>query len=204
MPGSLADTARAKGDALMDEQMEHVDDYERRQALIDQAQRAYERGFAPPQLTPKKREPDTYCFRCGAPVPGGLFITNSRKGGRNFSWVNVDGMTWRTEGAHVCPTADEQAGPLFAPREPERPDVERELIHKYATTERDLEEGLELLTTEDLVDHLAFAIGELENSVKHARGDEDRKQWQEALDDTIADAERLLEPHTTRQLELAI
>lgn len=48
------------------------------------------RFYPVPKLTPRKREPDTYCFRCGEPVPGGLFIGNGRKGSRGFSWVNAD------------------------------------------------------------------------------------------------------------------
>lgn len=103
-----ADEALAEGNRFMSEQRKHTGDFTRRQALIDQAQKVYERGFASPQLTPKKREPDTYCFRCGAPVPGGLFIANSRHKGRQFSWVNADGMTWRSEGAHVCAASGQE------------------------------------------------------------------------------------------------
>lgn len=239
-PGSAADQARAEGDALMDEQIKHAGEYERRQALIDQAHRAYERGFAPPQLTPKKREPDTYCFRCGAPVPGGLFITNSRKGGRNFSWVNVDGLTWRSEGAHTCPTANELLGPLFAdpqlsatdeaeanetewyavhgdddgpdPEDPEepaplvppRPAIEREIIERYATSEEERDDGLELLDTAALVDHLALSMGQLEQQIKRTPPGPDRDRWQATLDQVIADAEALIDEHSDRQLDLAL
>jgi len=84
-----------------------------REALWKRAA-ALERHYATPQVTPRKREPDCYCFRCGEPVPGGLFVTNTRARGRNVSLVNVD----RWDAARDVRIAHCGAAPEPAPAPP--------------------------------------------------------------------------------------
>lgn len=65
-------------------------DHAEREKLWKRAADIERAAFATPKLTPQKREVDTYCFRCGEPVGGGLFVANTTAGRRGVSWVNVD------------------------------------------------------------------------------------------------------------------
>lgn len=101
----------------------------------------------------------------------------------------------------------EDFGPLFA--EPQlnatdRSAIEREIIERYATSEEERDDGLELLDTAALVDHLALSMSQLEEAVAKARSDDERARWQAALDQVIADAEALIDEHSDRQLDLAL
>lgn len=80
-------------------------DYEQSDAVLAGAGQKLESELPAPQLTPKKREPDTYCAACGAPVPGGLFILNAHRSRRTWSWVIAE--------SHECDATRPQQLPLF-------------------------------------------------------------------------------------------
>jgi hypothetical protein len=89
-------------------------DFKARQLMYAQAQAVYAQWFASPCLTARKREPDTYCFRCGTPVPGGIFIGNTTYKGRHVSWVDATDMPSRNpvDGSTVPPHQCIQVGQM--------------------------------------------------------------------------------------------
>ncbi len=166
-----------------------------RDRLIAEADALLRRWLAVPQLLPRKREPEAYCFRCGAPVPGGLFIGNHRAKGRGFSWVNADGMSVRNPATgevdhtgHACPRKTEQVE--FLDFEERWSDDEREIVERYATSEAEAEDYLEESDPDQLPAHLTSIVQDLDHALPHLRGPE-QENARDAREQALADLERL-------------
>lgn len=213
---------------LLTQQAELGADHAARDALIKQGEAILTASFPPPHPWPPapisakaKRDGSgpvvAYCFRCGAEVPGGLFIWNIKYKGRSVTYVNVDdriGTRDPATGGHVpgheCSTMpplqelmeldgdDDQAEP-YTPPPGKWTEAEIAAARELADEPDTMDDWLENCTPQDLLDWIGGLVESAIDQHKHARDDRERAEAEAWL----ADIKRHLEAVLAARPDLA-